>query len=163
MVPSTWPRPAREIRRHRVRSDDARRVWIGLQLAPHSRTSPFGTQKRVELARALAAGPKHNQAPLPSWAHELDGSRKVVLVTQGTVANHNFDLLVAPTLQALAKEPDLLVVATAGGRPIDAIPGPIPANARLARYLPFEWMLPKADVFVGKAAGESRPRGPWPV
>jgi hypothetical protein len=31
-----------------------------------------------------------NQAPLPSWAHELDGSRKVVLVTQGTLANHNF-------------------------------------------------------------------------
>jgi MGT family glycosyltransferase len=89
-----------------------------------------------------------NQAPLPSWAHELDGSRMVVLVTQGTVANHNFDLLVAPTLRALANEPDVLVVATAGGRPIDAIPGPIPGNARLARYLPFEWMLPKADVFV---------------
>ena len=89
-----------------------------------------------------------NQAPLPSWAHELDGSRKVVLVTQGTVANHNFGLLIAPTLAALANEPDLLVVATAGGRPIDAIPGPIPGNARLASYLPFEWVLPKVDVFV---------------
>ena len=36
----------------------------------------------------------------------------------------------------------------AGGRPIDAIPGPIPSNARLASYLPFEWMLPKVDAFV---------------
>ena len=89
-----------------------------------------------------------DQAPLPSWAHELDGSRKVVLVTQGTLANHNFGLLVGPTLAALANEPDLLVVATAGGRPVEAIPGPIPANARLAQYLPFEWMLPKVDVFV---------------
>jgi UDP:flavonoid glycosyltransferase YjiC (YdhE family) len=89
-----------------------------------------------------------NQAPIPAWAHELDGSRKVVLVTQGTVANHNFNLLIAPTLAALANEPDLLVVVTAGGRPIDAIPGPIPGNARLASYLPFDWMLPKADVFV---------------
>ena len=89
-----------------------------------------------------------NQAPLPAWAHELDGSRKVVLVTQGTLANHNFGLLIAPTLAALANEPDLLVVVTAGGRPIDAIPGPIPGNARLASYLPFEWMLPKVDVFV---------------
>ena len=88
------------------------------------------------------------QVPLPPWAHELDGSRKVVLVTQGTLANHNFGLLIAPTLAALANEPDLLVVATAGGRPVDAIPGPIPANARLAQYLPFEWILPKADVFV---------------
>jgi len=37
---------------------------------------------------------------------------------------------------------------TAVGRPIDAIPGPIPSNARLASYLPFEWVLPKVDVFV---------------
>jgi UDP:flavonoid glycosyltransferase YjiC (YdhE family) len=78
----------------------------------------------------------------------LDGSCKVVLVTQGTLANHDFGLLVAPTPAALANESDLLVVVTAGGRPIDAIPGPIPANARLASYLPFEWALPKADVFV---------------
>jgi UDP:flavonoid glycosyltransferase YjiC (YdhE family) len=89
-----------------------------------------------------------DQAPLPPWAHELDGSRKVVLVTQGTLANHNFGLLVGPTLAALANEPDLLVVATAGGRPVDAIPGPTPGNARLASYLPFEWVLPKVDVFV---------------
>jgi MGT family glycosyltransferase len=89
-----------------------------------------------------------NQVPLPPWAHELDGSRKVVLVTQGTLANHNFDLLVTPTLAALANEPDLLVIATAGGRPVEAISGPIPDNARLAQYLPFEWVLPKTDVFV---------------
>ncbi len=89
-----------------------------------------------------------NQIPLPSWAHEVDGSRKVVLVTQGTLANFDFGLLVGPTLAALANEPDLLVMATAGGRPIDAIPGPIPANARLASYLPFEWALAKADVLV---------------
>jgi MGT family glycosyltransferase len=89
-----------------------------------------------------------NQAPLPSWADELDGSRKIVLVTQGTLANHDFGLLIGPTLAALANEPDLLVVATAGGRPVDAIPGPIPGNARLASYLPFEWMLPKVDILV---------------
>jgi len=64
------------------------------------------------------------------------------------VANHNFGLLIGPTLAALANEPDLLVVATAGGRPIDAIPGPIPGNVRLAQYLPFEWILPKVNVFV---------------
>ena len=45
-------------------------------------------------------------------------------MTQGTVANHNFELLIAPTLAALANEPDVLVVATAGGRPVDAISGP---------------------------------------
>ncbi len=89
-----------------------------------------------------------NQVPLPPWASDLDGRRKVVLVTQGTVANHDFGLLVGPTLAALANEPDILVVATAGGRPVDAIPGPIPANARVADYLPFDWLLSKVDVMV---------------
>ena len=89
-----------------------------------------------------------NQVPPPPWAHELDGSRKVVLVTQGTVANHNFELLIAPTLAALANEPDVLVVATAGGRPVEAIPGTVPSNARIASYLPFEWLLPRVDVLV---------------
>jgi UDP:flavonoid glycosyltransferase YjiC (YdhE family) len=89
-----------------------------------------------------------NQVPLPAWAHELDGSRKVVLVTQGTLANHDFDLLISPALAGLANEPDLLVVATAGGRAVGDIPGPIPGNARLASYLPFEWLLPKVDVLV---------------
>lgn len=88
------------------------------------------------------------QAPLPSWAHELDGSRKTVLVTQGTVSNHNFGQLIEPTLEALANEPDLLVVVTTGGRPVDAISGPIPDNVRLATYLPFEWLLPEVDVLV---------------
>ena len=88
------------------------------------------------------------QAPLPTWAHELDGSRKVVLVTQGTVANHNFELLIAPTLAALANEPDVLVVVTTGGRPVEAIPGAVPSNARVASFLPFEWLLPRVDVLV---------------
>jgi UDP:flavonoid glycosyltransferase YjiC (YdhE family) len=117
-----------------------------MQLTVPSFEFPRDIPSSVHFIGALPIIP--NQAPLPAWAHELDGSRKVVLVTQGTLANHNFGLLIAPTLAALANEPDLLVVVTAGGRPIDAIPGPIPGNARLASYLPFEWMLPKVDVFV---------------
>jgi UDP:flavonoid glycosyltransferase YjiC (YdhE family) len=117
-----------------------------LQLTVPSFEFPRAIPPSVHFVGALPIMPY--QAPLPSWADELDGSRKVVLVTQGTVANHDFGLLVAPTLAALASEPDLLVVVTAGGRPIDAIPGPIPGNARLASYLPFEWVLPKVDVLV---------------
>ncbi|WP_454617803.1 nucleotide disphospho-sugar-binding domain-containing protein [Bradyrhizobium cenepequi] len=89
-----------------------------------------------------------NQAPVPSWAYELDGSRKVVLVTQGTLTNNDFSELILPTLEALAKEPDVLVIVTTGGRPIDAIGGPLPQNVRVAQYLPFEWALSKADAFV---------------
>jgi UDP:flavonoid glycosyltransferase YjiC (YdhE family) len=117
-----------------------------MQLTVPSFEFPRTLPPSVQFIGALPIIP--NQAPMPPWADELDGRRKVVLVTQGTVANHDFGLLVAPTLAALADEPDLLVVVTAGGRPVEAIPGPIPANARLASYLPFEWILPDADVFV---------------
>jgi MGT family glycosyltransferase len=88
------------------------------------------------------------QAPLPPWAKDLDDSRKVVLVTQGTVSNFELGILIEPTLRALANESDILVVVTTGGRPIDAVPGSIPDNARLSSYLPFEWLLPKVDVLV---------------
>lgn len=89
-----------------------------------------------------------NQAPVPSWAGDLDGSKRVILVSQGTAANDDFGQLVAPTLAALADMPDTLVVATCGGRSPDSIPGRIPDNARVASYLPMEWMLPLTDVFV---------------
>ncbi len=89
-----------------------------------------------------------SQAPPPPWADELDGSRKVVLVTQGTLTNNDFSELVVPTLTALAHEPDVLVIVTTGGRSMDALPGPVPANARVASYLPFEWVLPRIDAFV---------------
>src|SRR6185369_13906291 len=117
-----------------------------LQLSVPGFEYPRDIPSTVTFIGALPIVP--NQAPLPGWAHELDGSRKVVLVTQGTLANHDFSLVIAPTLAALANEPDLLVVATAGGGSVEDIPGPIPGNARLASYLPFEWILPKTDLFV---------------
>jgi UDP:flavonoid glycosyltransferase YjiC (YdhE family) len=117
-----------------------------MQLSVPSFEFPRDIPRSVRFVGAIPIIP--NQAPLPSWAPQLDGSRKVVLVTQGTVANHDFNLLVGPALRALENEQDLLVVVTAGGRPVKSIPGPMPANARLASYLPFEWMLPKTDVLV---------------
>lgn len=117
-----------------------------MQLTVPSFEFPRMLPPSVQFIGALPMIP--NQAPLPPWADELDGGKKVVLVTQGTVANHDFGLLVAPTLAALANEADVLVVVTAGGRPLEAIPGPLPTNARVASYLPFEWILPKTDLLV---------------
>jgi UDP:flavonoid glycosyltransferase YjiC (YdhE family) len=117
-----------------------------MQLSVPGFEYPRETPQRTQFIGAMPIIPK--QAPIPAWGHELDGSRKVVLVTQGTVANQDFGRLVTPALAALENEPDLLVVVTTGGRPIDAIPGPIPANARISSYLPFEWLLPKVDVLV---------------
>jgi hypothetical protein len=89
-----------------------------------------------------------HQAAVPSWGHELDKSRKTVLVTQGTLTNNDFGELVLPTLKALSNEADILVMVTTGGRPTEALRGPLPENVRVAEYLPFEWALSKIDAFV---------------
>lgn len=83
----------------------------------------------------------------PPWWGELDGSRPVIHVTQGTIDNSDLGRLVAPTLQALA-DADVLVVATTGGRPPSDIPGNIPANARIADFLPHADLLPRVDVMI---------------
>ena len=85
-------------------------------------------------------------APLPEWWPRLDGSRPVVHVTQGTLANRDYGQLIAPTLDALAGE-DVLVTVATGGRPVSTLP-PLPANAYAAEYLPYDDLLPKTAVYV---------------
>lgn len=51
----------------------------------------------------------------PSWWGKLKSSRAVVHVTQGTVNNRDVHQLLLPTLQGLAQEEDLLVIASTGG------------------------------------------------
>jgi UDP:flavonoid glycosyltransferase YjiC (YdhE family) len=87
-----------------------------------------------------------SQAPLPPWWDDINDSRPVVHVTQGTIAIRDYEHLIAPTLKALATQ-DLLVVVSTGGRPLDTLP-PLPSNARAATYLPYDLLLPRTDVFV---------------
>ena len=85
-------------------------------------------------------------APLPNWWGDLDGTRPVIHVTQGTVANADYEQVIAPTLRALADEDVLIVVAT-GGRPLDTLPA-LPSNARAAMFLPYDELLPRTSVYV---------------
>jgi MGT family glycosyltransferase len=87
-----------------------------------------------------------SRAPLPGWWVDLDESRSVVHVTQGTIANRDYRQIIAPTLEALADD-DLLVVVSTGGRPLETLPT-LPANARAAEYLPYDDLLPKTNVYV---------------
>lgn len=99
----------------------------------------------VHFAGPLPSTP--SDAVLPSWWSDLDGSRPVVHVTQGTIANSDFGQLVLPTITALAAS-DVLVVVTTGGRPADALVGRLPANVRVGEYLPYDRLLPLVDVLV---------------
>lgn len=87
-----------------------------------------------------------SRASLPEWWSDLDGTRPVIHVTQGTVANTDYDQVIAPALRALADD-DVLVVVTTGGRSVNTLP-PLPVNARAATYLPYDELLPRTSVFV---------------
>lgn len=108
---------------------------------------------RVHLAGILPAPTAEEGWQPPDWWGDLDGSRPVVVVTQGTLANEDLSQLVEPTLAGLA-DMDVIVVAALGRNP-GALSAPVPANARVAGYIPFGALLPKASVFVtnGGAGG----------
>jgi UDP:flavonoid glycosyltransferase YjiC (YdhE family) len=98
-----------------------------------------GLEPQVHFVGPLIPPPPADIA-LPDWWAELDGSRPVVHVTQGTVATDP-DALLKPTIDALAGS-DVLVVATG------ATGGPPPGNVRTAEFIPHPLLLPKVDVMV---------------
>ncbi len=83
----------------------------------------------------------------PPWWGDLDQSRPVVHVTQGTLDNHDLTRLVLPTIEGLSRD-DLLVVGTTGGPDPDSLPIRLPANARIEGFIPHDRLLAKVDVMV---------------
>ncbi|MFT7835983.1 glycosyltransferase [Saccharothrix sp. BKS2] len=97
---------------------------------------------RVRFVGALL--PPASSGDLPGWWGDVEtADRPVVHVTQGTVADGDLEDLVLPALRALADE-DVLVVASTGAHR----PAHVPANARLASFLPYDRLLPRLSVMV---------------
>jgi MGT family glycosyltransferase len=150
----------RDVQRHR----DAIRARLGLphvrtsvlesSLSPywyaHSSTPAFEYPRRDLPEQVHFVGPLLPAPPVgfdePAWWPDLDGTRPVVLVTQGTVAT-DLDHLVLPALRALAAD-DVLVVATATDAAIDAVRRALPANARVEPFIPFGALLPHVHAVV---------------
>jgi UDP:flavonoid glycosyltransferase YjiC (YdhE family) len=83
---------------------------------------------------------------LPGWWAELDGTRPVVLITQGTIDTMDLDRLIGPTMRGLSGD-TVLIVAVTGGPPVDRL-GPLPPNVRAASFLPFDLLMPQVSVMV---------------
>jgi UDP:flavonoid glycosyltransferase YjiC (YdhE family) len=69
-----------------------------------------------------------------------------MVVTQGALANRDLSQLVEPALTGLAGQ-DVTVVA-ALGREAGALSVPVPPNARVAEFIPFDVLLPKASAYI---------------
>jgi UDP:flavonoid glycosyltransferase YjiC (YdhE family) len=95
-------------------------------------------------------------ALLPSGAGEVPeqikkaqkAGRKIVLVSQGTIANNDLGKLLAPTILALGDREDFLILATTGGAPIENIPCTLSPNTIASQFLNFGEILPDVDVLV---------------
>jgi UDP:flavonoid glycosyltransferase YjiC (YdhE family) len=81
----------------------------------------------------------------PSWWPRLSESTRVVLVTQGTIANEPANLL-APCLEGLAGKNVFVVATTGGADPV--VLGDAPPNAVVERFVPYSALLPHVDVMV---------------
>ena len=104
----------------------------------------------VHWVGALKPDPPRDWTP-PAWWPEVTGARRpVVHVTQGSIRPDMTELVV-PALRGLAGA-DALVVVTTGGPPAAAVEaaygGPLPANARVTPFVPYDLLLRHADVFV---------------
>ena len=99
---------------------------------------------------ALRPDPPANWMPPPWWDELLTSRRPVVHVTQGSIRPDMRELVV-PALRALADE-DVLVVVTTGrvAEPdlVAALGAPLPANARVCEFVPYDLLLPHVDVCV---------------
>ena len=100
----------------------------------------------VRFVGAVAPAPATDFTP-PSWWPALGAGRPVVHVTQGTIDNADLSRLIEPTIEALADE-DVTVVVTTGGRDVDLLRAPLPANTFVADYIPHDVLLPLVDVMV---------------
>jgi UDP:flavonoid glycosyltransferase YjiC (YdhE family) len=81
---------------------------------------------------------------LPEWWGDLGTAEQIIVVTQGTVANQDFSELIEPAIEGLTDFPGIVVVAT--GR--EGKPRQAGANVRVAEFLPFATLLPRADLLV---------------
>lgn len=78
--------------------------------------------------------------------------KKVILVSQGTIANDDLGKLLGPAIQAFGEREDFLILVTTGGKPIEMIPGPLSKNTIASKFLNFRQILPDVDVLVAFAS-----------
>jgi hypothetical protein len=103
----------------------------------------FGALKTVKKTSSMTNN-------LPNWWDDLrnakEAGKKIVVVSQGTVETKPEELIL-PTLEALKDAEDVFVVATFYQFEPEEVQGlVVPKNARVAKYIPHDELLPFVSV-----------------
>ena len=102
--------------------------------------------KTLRYIGALPSGWSENITYPEWWGEVVAHKKKIIVVSQGTASNNPEDLVI-PTLEALKDRDDIMVVATIVRS--DTIPDyEPPANARIAKFIPFDQLFPYANAVV---------------
>lgn len=119
-----------------------------VQLGPPSLEYPRKAfPKGYRFGGGAPVGPKIEWKSKPQWWDKIVSSgKKIVFVAQGSLCADP-EVLTMPTVRALQNEKDVFVIAAIGAQGV-SYDGPVPDNAKVLDYVPYEDVLPVADVFV---------------
>jgi UDP:flavonoid glycosyltransferase YjiC (YdhE family) len=124
-------------------------VLADLILQPCTPSFEFPLREPEEKLHFIGALLPSRAGDVPEQIKEAKkAGRKIVLVSQGTLANNDLGKLLAPTILGLGDREDLLILVTTGGKPIEDIPCALAPNTIASQYLNFGQILPDVDVLV---------------
>jgi UDP:flavonoid glycosyltransferase YjiC (YdhE family) len=106
----------------------------------------------VGFSGGLPKGQRDRWTLEPDWWSEIsrkEAKKDIIAVSQGTLLVNDFGHLIIPTLEALKDLPNIIVVAALGRKGATLPSGtPVPANARICDFIPFDELFPHCSVFV---------------
>jgi MGT family glycosyltransferase len=124
-------------------------VLADLILQPCSPGFEFPLLEPEEKLRFIGALLPSGAGDVPEQIKEAKkAGRKIILVSQGTIANNDLGKLLAPTIRGLGDHDDFLILVTTGGKPIENIPCTLTPNTIASQYLDFGQILPDVDALV---------------
>ncbi|UPL00732.1 hypothetical protein LCI18_011666 [Fusarium solani-melongenae] len=108
---------------------------------------PAGQREHTKFVGPLVTQVTTNPDLLPPWWDEIITHRRVVGITQGTLAMDPTSLII-PAIEALSSDPDLLlVVASPHEEEIKSRVGDLP-NVRYAKWIPYHLFLPQLCLLI---------------